>query len=93
MTYLQMPSHAFKTSQQGRGTVGKGVKRKSSEGGAGQPIKKSNVQVGPVNDTRPETASPEVESTPKKKYVEVTTLEKLQDVEQILLDLRGEFYM
>ena len=72
------------------------MKRKSSEGAVGQPSRKKSQSVGPINVTPEDSvaaAVPEVESTPKKKYVEVTTLEKLQDVEQILLDLRGNDYI
>jgi len=86
-----MPAYAFKSSLQGRGVVTKGTKRKSADSASFQPAKKSNVKVGPVNEP-PEASKPksdsDSESPKKKKYVEVTTLEKLQDVEQILLDLR-----
>ena len=88
-----MPAYAFKSSLQGRGVVTKGTKRKSSDNGVSQPPKRSNVKVGPVNEPS-EAAKPKLESDSespkKKKYVEVTTLEKLQDVEQILLDLQSQ---
>ena len=75
----------------------KSYKRKSSDGVSGPPTKKANNKVGPVNvkvddvETTKVAESSDGEKSEKKKrtgYVEVTTLEKLESVEQILLDLR-----
>ena len=81
-----MPGHLFKSSLQGRGNV---LKRKSNEGNAGPPVKKQNSSKAPV-DPKPEVRPPTPEAPPVKNsgYSEVSTLEKLQSVEDILLDLR-----
>ena len=76
----------FKSSLQGRGNA---LKRKSSEGNAGPPVKKQNSNKAPT-DPKPEVRPSTPETAPAKTsgYTEVSTLEKLQSVEDILMDLR-----
>ena len=88
----------FKSSNQGRNTLSKSTKRKSSEG-TGPPPKRSN------NTAVCSTPRPEARPVPKPKVpdddesAEPSTYEKLQSIENILQDLRdrksetGKFYL
>lgn len=93
-----MPAYVFKSSLQGRGLVGqKSHKRKSSDASSGPPVKKANTKMGPTNQKQESVdqvkpPSAENDAVDKEDYVEVTTLEKLQSVENILLDLRDRKY-
>ena len=83
-----MPGYVFKSSNQGRNTLSKSNKRKSSEGST-QPSKRSNASA-PCSTPRPEARpvpKPKV-SDDEEEVAEPNTLEKLQSLETMLQDLR-----
>ena len=82
-----MPGFVFKSSNQGRNSVARSVKRKSSENGPPSKRQNSATCSTPRPESRP-VPKPQAPEEAEPEAAEPSTFEKLQSIEDILQDLR-----